>query len=145
MSETITIDGKKYRVVGGAKAGPRPNRGPEKRPKYGNHKVTVGYIQFDSKREAARWEKLCGWEQGGIICDLVRQPKFVLAPSVQIAGETRKRPAVRYSADFAYTDASTGERIVEDVKSAPTAKSKEFRRIQHMMKSVHGIDVKVVK
>lgn len=118
---------------------------PKKPNKYGNRKVTYDGIKFDSLREAARYRELMLLHRTGEIADVTLQPTFILAPSVRIAGEARKRPAVRYSADFAYTETKTGERIVEDVKSAPTAKSKEFRRIQHLMKSVHGIDVRVVK
>ena len=116
-----------------------------KRPKYGNKRVECGGVWFDSKREAGRYLELKALELRGEIVALALQPTFVLAPSVHIAGEARKRPAVRYSADFAYVEARTERTIVEDVKSTPTAKSKEFRRIQHLMKSVHGIDVKVVR
>lgn len=116
-----------------------------KKSKYGNRKVVVDGIKFDSQREAKRWVKLLGMERDGDIQNLLRQPKFILAPAVRIAGEARKRPALRYSADFSYVEAATGRTVVEDVKSTPTAKSKEFRRIQHLMQAVHGISVRVVK
>lgn len=118
---------------------------PEKRRKYGNKPVVVDGIKFDSQREARRWGELRALVSTGDVVLLVRQPVYVLAPSVKIAGEARKRPAIRYSADFAYSDGTTGERIVEDVKSTPTAKSKEFRRIQHLMQAVHGISIRIVK
>lgn len=116
-----------------------------KRNKYGNKAVMVDGKRFDSMREARRYGELRGWLDVGKIRDLTRQPVFILAPSVKIEGEAKKRPAVRYRADFAYTDARTGKYCVEDVKSTPTAMSKEFRRVQHLMQSVHGISVRVVK
>lgn len=116
-----------------------------KRPKYGNRKVVVDGVKFDSRREARRWAELQQMERAGLIIRLMRQPTFVLAPGVLITGETRKRPNMRYSADFWYVDVTTGERIVEDVKSTPTAKSKEFRRVQHLMKALLGVDITVVK
>lgn len=120
-------------------------RALSKKRKYGNHKIVVDGIKFDSKREHSRYVVLKMKLIKGEIDDLVLQPTFVLAPSVRITGEARKRPAVRYSADFMYTDSKTRARIVEDVKSAPTAMTEAFRLRQHLMQSVHGISVKVVK
>lgn len=116
-----------------------------KKPKYGNRKVVVDGIKFDSQKEARHWAELQRLEKAGAIRALVRQPVFVLAPSVRIEGEARARPAIRYRADAGYVVAISGRAVVEDVKSTPTAKSKEFRRIQHLMKSVHGIDVRIVR
>jgi hypothetical protein len=116
-----------------------------KRSKYGNKPVAVDGYRIDSGREARRWRELQLMEINGKIHDLVRQPKYILAPGVMIAGEGRKRPAMRYRADFAYVEVATGHRIVEDVKSAPTAAKADFRMRQHLMKSVHGIDVRIVK
>ncbi len=145
MTGTVTINGREFPVVSYERG--KPVLGPplKKRTKYGNRKVVVGGITFDSHREHSRYVVLKMMQIKGEIRDLALQPTFILAPGVKIAGEARKRPAVRYSADFTYVEADTGRTIVEDVKSTPTAKSKEFRRIQHLMKSVHGIDVRIVK
>ena len=133
MSETMTAS--QFRAQSKAK----------KPSKYRNKPSVIDGITFDSHREAARYAELMLFQSIGEIRDLLLQPTFILAPGVRIAGEARKRPAVRYSADFQYIDASTGQTIVEDVKSTPTAKSKEFRRIQHLLKAVHGIDIRIVK
>ena len=49
--------------------------------KYGNHKVTVDGITFDSKREATRYLELKTLEKAGKISLLERQKKFVLIPA----------------------------------------------------------------
>lgn len=106
--------------------------------KYRNKPRVVNGLRIDSGREAKRWEHLCFLEQDGQITQLERQVKFILAPSVKIAGEKRARPALRFTADFRYVE--RGQTIVEDAKGfADTA----FRIRQHLMKSVHGIDVRL--
>lgn len=105
--------------------------------KYRNNPVVVDGVKFDSMREYKRWERLCGYEQCGLITNLERQVTYVLAPSVKIEGEKRARPALRLKADFRYID-ENGNTVVEDAKGfADTS----FRIRQHLMKSVHGIDV----
>jgi hypothetical protein len=112
-----------------------------KRPnKYNAKPQVVDGVLFDSKREAKRWAELLLLERAGRITRLVRQITFILAPSVKIAGEKRARPALRFKADFGYFDRATAETVVEDAKGyADTA----FRIRQHLMKSVHGIDVRL--
>lgn len=110
----------------------------KRKRKYGNKHVIVGSQHFDSMREAKRWLVLQGREQRGEISSLERQVTFVLAPSVKIAGEKRARPALRFKADFRYVE--KGQTIVDDAKGmSDTA----FRIRQHLMKSVHGIDVRL--
>lgn len=113
--------------------------------KYRNRKVTYDGITFDSLKEARRWAELQRLEKAGAIRDLVRQPVFVLAPSVRIEGEARARPAIRYRADAGYVVAISCRPVVEDTKSPSTAMESTFRLKQHLMQSVHGISVRVVK
>ena len=108
--------------------------------KFGAKKTTIAGIVFDSKREAQRYAELVLLERAGKIRGLQRQVQFQLAPKVKINGEKRQRPALRYTADFEYYEA--GYRVVEDIKGAIT---QTFRIRQHLMKTVHGIDVRVVK
>lgn len=110
--------------------------------KYGNKKTKIGGITFDSKREAERWSHLCLLQRAGHISDLRRQVSFVLAPSVKFAGARAAKPAIRFIADFEYIE--NGARVVEDVKSAPTAKLPAFQLKRHLMKHLHGIDVRIV-
>lgn len=109
-----------------------------KRNKFGAKKTMVGDLKFDSQREAKRWQELKLLERFGKIGGLERQVVYILAPSVKIAGETRARPPLRFRADFRYIE--NGRGVVEDSKGvADTA----FRIRQHLMKSVHGIDVRL--
>jgi hypothetical protein len=110
--------------------------------KYGNKKTKFDGVTFDSRREAARWSHLLLLQRAGRISELRRQVSYELAPSVKFEGAARAKPALRFIADFEYVEA--GARIVEDVKSEPTAKKEAFVIKRHLMKSVHGIDVRIV-
>ncbi|WP_038796012.1 DUF1064 domain-containing protein [Burkholderia pseudomallei] len=109
-----------------------------KRSKYRNTKCEHDGIRFDSKRERSRWFELIKQQDVGLISGLRRQVVFELAPGVVIA--SRKRPALRYIADFVYT--RDGVQVVEDVKGAITG---EYRIKRHLMKSVHDIDISEIK
>ncbi|WP_235837979.1 DUF1064 domain-containing protein [Chitinasiproducens palmae] len=114
---------------------------PAKRAKYGNCKVEVDGITFDSRREAARYQTLKAMQAAGQIRDLRRQVPFVLTEAVVLDG--RKKPALRYVADFTYVEG--GALVVEDVKSTITAKASTYRTKKHLMKAVHGIDIREVR
>jgi len=109
--------------------------------KYGNKKTKVDDIAFDSKREADRWLDLRLLERAGRITGLRRQVAFELAPAIKFDGAARTKPALRYFADFEYFE--NGARIVEDVKSVATAKKEAFVIKRHLMKHLHGIDVRI--
>lgn len=111
--------------------------------KYRNTPVVIDGVRFDSKKESFRWRDLQMLEKGGWISQLERQVSYVLAPGVKLAGEKRARPAIRYVADFRYYDCERGHFVVEDVKSPATARESVFRLKRHLMKSVHGIDVRI--
>lgn len=104
--------------------------------KYGNKKVFVGSIKFDSQKEARHYTKLKLLEQAGKIQNLQLQVPFILAPRVKFEGDTRHKPAVRYVADFVYQQ--DGKTVVSDVKGMVTP---EYRIKKHLMKSVHNIDI----
>lgn len=111
---------------------------------YINKKVVVDGIKFDSKKEARRYQALLLLQRAGEIRDLELQPKFELVKGVKFSGDARAKPAVRYFADFAYTDVLTGKRIVEDVKSPATKKNPAYRMKKHMMLAIHGVEIKEV-
>ena len=108
-----------------------------KRSKYGNKKVTVDGITFDSAKEARRWQELKLLEAAGEIQALERQKVFILAPAVILGG--RVKPALRYFADAVYRQ--DGRQVVEDTKSEITRKHPVFRAKQHLMMSVHSIEL----
>jgi hypothetical protein len=111
--------------------------GPAKPAKYRNTKCESSGIKFDSKREMARWHELVQMQVRGEISELELQVPFVLAEPVVIAG--RKRPALRYVADFVYEQG--GQTIVEDVKGRVT----EGYRIKRHLMAARGITIKEVK
>lgn len=120
-----------------------PRETPVKKRKYRNEPELVDGIKFDSKREAARWQELKLMEKAGIIKALQRQITFELAPSVVIQG--RKRPPIRYTCDFKYFERSINNPhffvVVEDVKSR-ASKTTAYKLRRHLMKAVHGIEIR---
>lgn len=109
--------------------------------KYGNTKTTANGEKYASKREARRHAELLLLLRVGKIAGLTREVPFVLAPAVKIDGEKRARPAVKYRADFVYSDVETGRIVVEDAKGVSTT---VYRLKKHLMKTVLGIDVREV-
>lgn len=93
--------------------------------KYNAKKVSVDGIEFDSKKEARRYQELLMLQKAGEIYMLERQKVYELLPAQRepdtvgkrggvIKGKLLER-AVEYVADFVYTD-KTGKTVVEDVK-----------------------------
>jgi hypothetical protein len=81
-----------------------------KRPKFGNVKKVVNGLEFDSTKEARRWQDLILWQQSGQIMCLSRQVPFPIRVNKQLIGT--------YIADFKYY--KDGVLIVEDVKNKAT-------------------------
>lgn len=104
----------------------------KKRSKYGNKKVTVDGITFDSQKEAKRWTELKQLEEAGAISHLERQPKFKLFCGNTPIRFDSGRQAV-YRADFAYFSASENKRVIEDAKGFRTPEYKLKRAIVHAM------------
>lgn len=101
---------------------------PKTKSKYGNHKVIIDGITFDSKAEARRYNELKYLVQRGHITDLIVHPVFELQAGFTDALGRRHR-AIGYEGDFQYTEA--GKTVVEDVKGVKTdifkLKEKLFR------------------
>lgn len=127
-----------------------------KRSKYGAKKITRDGITFDSLREYRRFCELSRLEEAGEITELKRQVTFPLIPTqreepcaVYKRGKNKGMPKlgkviekeVNYIADFVYTDALTGEIIVEDVKGF---KTKDYVLKRKMMLYFHGIRIKEI-
>lgn len=112
--------------------------------KYKNEKAVRNGIQFDSQKEARRFDQLLLLLQAGEIKDLRLQPEFTLQEAFKtVEGEAVR--AVRYRADFAYRRRvkegvdTRWEPVVEDVKGFRT-KDYELKR-----KLMLGRGVKVVE
>ncbi len=126
-----------------------------KRPKYGNKKVTIQGITFDSVKEGYRWLFLQECQRRGVIKDLQRQVEFVLIPDEYEERVTHLKTkdkvtkhrvftGVRYYADFVYM--KDGKMIVEDVKGSLSSGAIDdvFIIKKKMMHSLLGIDVRII-
>lgn len=109
------------------------------RPKYGNKKVTVDGIVFDSKREAKRYAELKLLERAGKITGLELQTKYMLIPAQKGPdGKVIERDVI-YKADFVYKQ--NGQTVVEDTKGVHT---KDYIIKRKLMLWLHGIKIKEV-
>lgn len=112
---------------------------PRRPSKYGNERVTWNGQKFDSRREMERYSRLLTLERAGEIEQLERQVVFILAPAVVIDG--RKRPPLRYVADFTYVERGAKVKTIEDVKGQIT----EGYRIKRHLMAVMGFEIKETK
>lgn len=129
--------------------------------KYGNKKVVLDGIKFDSKAESLRYVYLVDLEKRGVIKNLELQPAYLLQPTSQIfdlstvkslrgilsRGTKKSRlRQVKYFADFRYVS-SEGKLVIEDVKGMPTnvykLKKKLFLANYLVDKNIIFIEVKV--
>ena len=119
------------------------------RNKYHSKKVAVNGIEFDSKKEAKRYQELLLLERAGAISDLKRQVEYVLIPAQRepdtygvrgglIKGKVIEQ-AVKYKADFVYNE--NGQAVVEDTKGFRT---KDYILKRKMMLYFHGIRIREV-
>lgn len=124
------------------------------RNKYGNRKTVVNGIEFDSRKEAVRYQELRLLERAGKISGLRLQEKFVLIPSLREAStevyksgsqKGRRKPGkllekeCSYIADFCYTE--SGETVVEDTKGFRTEAYKIKRKL---MLERYGIRIREI-
>lgn len=107
--------------------------------KYGNKKIEVDGVEFDSKKEALRYFELKIMQQAGEITDLQMQKEFELIPAqyetFERYGKTGNRlqdgtrcieKSCVYKADFVYI--KNGELVVEDVKGYRDPKSAGYAK-----------------
>lgn len=120
--------------------------------KYGNRKIIVNGIVFDSKREANRYCELLLLQRAGKIKSLELQKEYELIPaqyeSYARYGKKGQRlkdgsrcieQAVKYKADFVYTQ--NGKTIVEDTKGMRT---KDYIIKRKLMLWRHGVKIREV-
>ena len=86
--------------------------------KYKNRRTEVDGIEFDSLKEARRYQELKLLVRGGVIKDLELQPVFELIPKQKHNGKSIRK--ANYIADFMYIDTKRGITVVEDVKGFKT-------------------------
>lgn len=120
--------------------------------KYGNRKIIVNGIVFDSKHEANRYCELLVLQRAGEIKNLELQKEYVLIPSQYESyarygkkgqrlkdGQRCIEQAVKYKADFVYTQ--NGKIIVEDTKGMRT---KDYIIKRKLMLWRHGVKIREV-
>lgn len=109
--------------------------------KYGNKKVQIDGIAFDSKREAARYSDLKLLQKAGLIACLELQKEFELIPAQYRNVNGKKicvERSVKYKADFCYFDNEKRRWIVEDTKGF---KTKDYIIKRKLLLFVHGIEI----
>ena len=126
------------------------------RAKYGNRKVVVDGITFDSKKEAQRYTELKLLEKAGKITGLQLQREFELIPAqrektdqIYTKGPNKGKfkpgkvieQKCSYKADFVYWELENNSMVVEDTKGMRT---KEYIIKRKLMLYKYGIRIKEV-
>lgn len=106
--------------------------------KYGNKKVTVHGINFDSKMEAEYYLYLLELQARGEVKDIELQPKYLLQPAFKKNGKSIRK--IEYIPDFkvTYIDGSTD---VIDVKGMETS---DFKLKKKMFQYKYPEDLKLM-
>lgn len=99
-----------------------------KRRKYGNERVQVDGIMFDSQKEARYYEELKMRRAAGDLKLVLLQVPFILPGDI------------RYKADFVTID-KNGNYEVIDVKSEATRKNRVYINKKKQMAAVWGIEI----
>ena len=126
------------------------------RNKYQAIKTNVNGIDFDSRKEARRYQELLLLQRAGVIQNLRTQVKYVLIPTQYETfkrygkkwqelkdGQTVLEKECSYIADFVYKE--NGKEIVEDVKGYKDGGAYNLFKIKRkLMLHVHGIRIREV-
>ena len=105
---------------------------PPKRPKYGNKRVEVDGIKFDSKHEAEYYQYLMLRVRAGELKSVLRQVKFDLPGGIQ------------YVADFVTIAPDMMIEGVYDAKSEITKQNRVYINKKKQMLACWGIEIKEV-
>lgn len=105
---------------------------PPKRQKYGNQRVEVDGIKFDSKHEAAIYQELMLRVRTGELKTVCRQVKFDLPGGIV------------YIADFLAIRPDFSVEGVYDAKSEATKKNRVYINKKKQMKACWGIEIREV-
>jgi hypothetical protein len=116
-----------------------------RRNKYGARALELEGIRFDSRREAARYRELQYLTAAGLIQELEVHPRYPLMVLAlyQDGPPWVFRTVGHYTADFRYVDVSSGEVVVEDVKSRPT-RTTAYRLRKRLVEAMHGVAIREV-
>lgn len=117
----LSVTQEEYQLLTGSKLHTELKK--VKRNKYGNSKILIDGIKFDSKAESKRYIELKILELAGKIKNLQLQEKIIIVEDWIFEGKIQK--GYSYYCDFSYID-ERGIKIIEDVKSSATAKNRTY-------------------
>ena len=112
-------------------------KGILKESKYKNKKIVVDGIEFDSKKEAKRYQELLLIQRAGIITDLKRQVPYTLVPAFNL--NKKRYRAMSYIADFVYKE--NDKEVVEDCKGYRT---EVYKIKKKLMAYIYQIEIREV-
>ena len=110
-----------------------------KRPKYGNVRVEVDGMKFDSRHEADVYMALMTDIRNGIYKCVLRQVRFDLGGGPNASAKTR----YQYVADFVTIDPDNRV-VVWDAKSEITRKNRTYINKRKQMLAEWGIEIREV-
>ena len=108
--------------------------------KYGNEPLEIDGHKFPSRKEARRYAQLKILERAGKISNLQLQVPYELQPAFKHPQTNKTIRAIKYVADFVYTDSETGKVHIEDTKGFRT---KEYELKKKMM-LYHGFIIEEI-
>jgi hypothetical protein len=114
-----------------------PPAEPPKHNKFGAVKVEYDGIEFDSKREGARYLLLKQRMAAGEISDLyIHLPIECFVNGVLIC---------HYVVDFCYRDVATGKSVYEEIKGLRKGTAWALFRLKaKLVEALHGIEIKIL-
>lgn len=111
----------------------------KKRPKYGNRKVEIDGLKFDSEHEAAIYQQLMLQVRAGELKCVIRQVKFDLGGGYHATKDSR----YQYIADFVTIDQNNVVRVL-DAKSEITRQNRTYINKRKQMQAEWGLEVEEV-
>lgn len=121
---------------------------PRRANKYRARGVVADGIRFDSGKEARRYRDLTILQRIGAIAGLECHPEFRIdvVELFRVHAVAPHLPIVAcgvYTADFRYVLTSSGEVVIEDVKSDPT-RTTAYRLRKRLVEAIYGITIREV-
>lgn len=108
---------------------PVPPQDKQRKSKYGNQRVEVDGLKFDSKHEAAVYQQLLMRVKAGELRAVIRQVKFDLPGGIV------------YIADFVAIRPDFFIEGVYDAKSAATKQNRVYINKKKQMQALYGIEI----
>ena len=111
----------------------------KKRPKYGNKRVEIDGLKFDSQHEANVYADLMARVRAGDLKCVMRQVKFDLGGGYHATKESR----YQYIADFVTIDRYDKVEVI-DAKSEITRQNRTYLNKKKQMLAEWGLEIKEV-